>query len=47
MPLVYVLIVVIAVAFVVWRIARPPKAPTPRRDAPRGPDDDPEFLRKL
>lgn len=49
MAYVYVLIVLAAVGFVVWKITQTPKGPAPssRRDAPRGPDDDPEFLRKL
>ncbi|GAA3951301.1 hypothetical protein [Gordonia caeni] len=47
---VYLLIVVIAVGFVLWKMSQTPKGPTPtapRRDVPRGPDDDPDFLRKL
>ncbi|WP_199832544.1 hypothetical protein [Gordonia iterans] len=47
----YVAIVLLAVGFVVWRISQTPSnggsAPGPRREIPRGPDDDPDFLRKL
>ena len=47
---VYLLIVVAAVGYVLWKMSQAPKGPagtTSRREAPRGPDDDPEFLRKL
>ncbi|WP_169317525.1 hypothetical protein [Gordonia hirsuta] len=50
MAYLYLLIILVAVGFVVWKISQAPKnppAPTSRRDAPRGPDDDPEFLRRL
>lgn len=50
MAWVYFIIVMAAVAFIVWKITQTPKAnggADPRRNVPRGPDDDPDFLRRL
>ncbi len=51
MAFVYLLIIVIAIGFVVWKIMQAqggtPTDAGPRHDVPRGPDDDPDFLRKL
>ncbi|MFT3661151.1 MAG: hypothetical protein QM809_07045 [Gordonia sp. (in: high G+C Gram-positive bacteria)] len=49
----FLVILLVAVGFVVWRISQTPPGhgdgPVrgPRREAPRGPDDDPDFLRRL
>lgn len=46
----YVLIVVATVVFILWKMSKASQGPagtSSRREAPRGPDDDPEFLRKL
>ena len=50
----YLIIVLVAAAvlFVAYKgfiagQANRPEGPAARRDAPRGPDDDPDFLRKL
>ncbi|MFZ2510187.1 MAG: hypothetical protein WAW85_03755 [Gordonia sp. (in: high G+C Gram-positive bacteria)] len=51
MAFVYLLIIVVAIGFVVWKMTQAqggaPTSSGPQRDVPRGPDDDPDFLGKL
>lgn len=51
MAFVYLLIIAAAIGFVVWKMTQAqggtPTGSARRRDVPRGPDDDPDFLRKL
>jgi hypothetical protein len=49
MGYVLALAVLIAIGFVVWRLAAASRSGpgAPRSAAPRGPDDDPDFLRRL
>ena len=48
-----VILVVSAIAYLAWRLLTTPRdggggASNPgRREVPRGPDDDPDFLRKI
>ena len=53
MPYLFAIIVIASAAYIAWRLATiKPEAGTragapSRPEAPRGPDDDPEFLRSL
>ncbi|WP_193392915.1 hypothetical protein [Gordonia phthalatica] len=53
MPYLFVVLIVFAAAYLAWRITRtqPHQHAGPSRGqqppAPRGPDDDPDFLRSL
>ncbi len=49
MVYVFALVLLVTIGFVIWRIAASPRGGTgaARQQAPRGPDDDPDFLRKL
>lgn len=53
MPYLFIVLIVFTAAYLAWRMmqsqphehAGPPRGPRP--PAPRGPDDDPDFLRSL
>ena len=53
MPYLFVVLIVVVAAYLAWRMmqAQPHElaGPAPRRrpPAPRGPDDDPDFLKSL
>ncbi|MFM9378412.1 hypothetical protein [Gordonia sp. VNK21] len=48
MPYLLALLVLCVIGFLVWRLLTGREhVPPADRNAPRGPDDDPDFLRKL